>query len=159
MSSSIEKDFEQNLKYYLNKRCMTQAELAEKLETSRSSVSMWLTRGVMPKITTLNKICEILDIDLTELLNGPTLQKSLKPNEIVTTNGTQEYKLISDYRQLNGNGKMEAIKRVEELTEIPRYTKKETSLPPVNAAHADDYSNASDELKQQEEDIMNDENF
>ena len=29
----------------------------------------------------------------------------------------------------------------------------------VNAAHADDYANAPEELKQLEEDIMDDENF
>ena len=38
-------------------------------------------------------------------------------------------------------------------------TVKETSTYEVNAAHADDYMSAPDELKKLEEDIMDDENF
>ena len=53
------------------------------------------------------------------------LLETLKPGETTVTLDIVENKLLSDYRQLNGNGKMEAIKRVEELTEIPRYTAEE----------------------------------
>lgn len=38
-------------------------------------------------------------------------------------------------------------------------TVRESSDYEVNAAHADDYMGAPDELKQLEEDIMDDENF
>lgn len=34
----------------------------------------------------------------------------------------KEEELLSNYRQLNDSGKSEALKRVGELTEIPRYT-------------------------------------
>lgn len=54
-----------------------------------------------------------------------TLLSTLKPNETVQTTDIRENKLLSDYRQLNNSGKLEAIKRVEELTEIKRYTEKE----------------------------------
>ena len=57
------------------------------------------------------------------------------------------------YESLNNSGKQEATKRVKELTYIPQYTTKEF----LNAAHAID--GASDEDKQHDEDIMNDENF
>ena len=46
----------------------------------------------------------------------------MQANDIVCVQDIQEQKILSDFRQLNGNGKMEAIKRVAELTEIPRYT-------------------------------------
>lgn len=65
--------------------------------------------------------------------------------------------LLKNFDKLNSIGKDEAIKRVAELTEIPRYIEKETSLPPVNAAHA--ITESSEEDKQHDEDIMNDENF
>lgn len=37
-----------------------------------------------------------------------------------------EEELLLNYRQLNDSGKSEALKRVGELTEIPRYTKTDT---------------------------------
>lgn len=62
-------------------------------------------------------------------------------------------KIMDYYESLNNSGKQEATKRVKELTYIPQYTTKEF----LNAAHAID--GASDEDKQHDEDIMNDENF
>lgn len=67
-----------------------------------------------------------------------------------TTNKTT-LPIMEYYNSLNETGKQEATKRVEELTHLSRYI--------LNAAHADDYTNAPDELKQQEEDIMDDDNF
>lgn len=38
---------------------------------------------------------------------------------------SKEFKLLNHFRKLNNSGKEESIKRVEELTEIPRYTQEE----------------------------------
>lgn len=76
------------------------------------------------------------------------------PNENVTY---RHEKIMQYYELLNDIGKHEATKRVEELTMVPRYVKEDPGY--VNAAHADDYANAPEELKQLEEDIMDDENF
>lgn len=40
-----------------------------------------------------------------------------------------DIELIKIFKQLNEDGKAVAIERVEELTEIPRYTQKEKNLP------------------------------
>lgn len=53
------------------------------------------------------------------------LLEKLKPDETTTTLDIRENKILSDFKQLNNTGKMEAIKRVEELTEILRYTAEE----------------------------------
>lgn len=66
-------------------------------------------------------------------------------------------KIMQYYESLNDLGKHEATKRVRELTELPRYAGEETHY--VNAAHADDYAGALEELKRQEEAIMDDEDF
>ena len=58
-----------------------------------------------------------------ERITSPTLLETLHPGDIFSTEDITEHKLISDYRQLNDNGKTEALKRVEELTEMSRYTK------------------------------------
>lgn len=51
---------------------------------------------------------------------------------------------------------MRATKRVKELTELPRYVQEDTTYY-INAAHADDYANAPETLKKQEENIMDNE--
>lgn len=66
-------------------------------------------------------------------------------------------KIMQYYESLNDLGKHEATKRVRELTELPRYAGEEIRY--VNAAHADDYANAPEELKRLEEDMMDDDDF
>lgn len=59
-------------------------------------------------------------------------------------------RILQYYEKLNGLGKKEATKRVEELTYFPQYTS--TTL--LNAAHA--YENASEDEQTHDEDIMDD---
>lgn len=66
-------------------------------------------------------------------------------------------KILQYYNMLNDMGKHKATERIKELTEIPRYVMGNAGY--VNAAHADDYASAPEELKKKEEDIMDDENF
>jgi len=73
-----------------------------------------------------------------------------------TTNG-EFPKIMQYYDLLNDIGQHVATERVRELTEVPRYAKRDSNF--VNAAHADNYESAPDELKQEEENIMDDENF
>ena len=65
-------------------------------------------------------------------------------------------KIMQYYELLNDLGKHEATKRVMELTELPRYIQ-EDATHYVNAAHSID--GASDEDKQFDEKLMDDENF
>lgn len=64
--------------------------------------------------------------------------------------------IMQYYELLNDIGKREATKRVKELTELSRYVQ-EDATHYVNAAHPID--GASEEDKQFDEDIMDDENF
>lgn len=57
-----------------------------------------------------------------DMENLPKLRKSIK-NFANVIGEIGENILLSNYRELNTEGQSEAIKRVEELTEIPRYTK------------------------------------
>lgn len=76
------------------------------------------------------------------------------------TSATREMspKILQYYEMLNDIGKHKATERVKELAEVPRYVQEDTTYY-VNAAHADDYASAPEELKKLEEDIMDDENF
>lgn len=144
-----EKDFQIDIE---NSMTDEEKELANLLHVFQNTIYNWETYRHEPKIETIKRIASALEVDYMQLIDTGN-ENQVEPVDIIKKH------LLKNFDKLNSIGKDEAIKRVAELTEIPRYTKKETSLPPVNAAHADDYSNASDELKQQEEDIMNDENF
>lgn len=64
------------------------------------------------------KICEILNVDIKTF---EPLEQSLNNNNL----SKKETTLLSSFNNLNENGKDEAIKRVEELAEINKYTSKE----------------------------------
>lgn len=69
-----------------------------------------------------------------------------------TIDDVNKNRLISSYEALNANGKIEAIKRVEELIYIPKYRKETPEyLQPV-AAH-NDYADDEEEQRLMKEDL------
>lgn len=66
-----------------------------------------------------------------------------------------EFIIAEKTYELNETGKMEALKRVEELAEIPRYS----SELLLNAAHARTDIDIPEGTDTSEDDIMDDENF
>lgn len=97
-----------------------------------------------PNFENLRFISDILEVSLDYLLTGKEFKyKSVDINK-------KESGLIRNYRKLNNLGKKEAVKRVEELAEIPKYVtyKKED----LNAAHALD--NSTDKEKANDDLIM-----
>ena len=60
------------------------------------------------------------------------LAKNFINEKIVSQIGDWEQidiELLKKFKQLNETGKAIAIERIEELTEIPRYTQKESNVP------------------------------
>lgn len=113
-----------------------------------------LKRGIAnSNITNVMKITKELKIDTESLASGILLDSNETDN---TTLINSPPKILQYYDALNDIGKHEATKRVAELTEIPRYVATD-NFNYVNAAHAID--GATDEDKQFDEDIMDDENF
>lgn len=131
--------FSKRLKYYLNKYDMTQSELAKRLNVSTQSVTNWCKGDKSPRMDKVDAMCKIFHCRRSDLMED----KSAEPQTTATP------KIMTYYDQLNDLGKREATKRVEELTYFPQY-----SANQVNAAHADDYANAPEELKQLEEDMI-----
>ena len=52
---------------------LTQKELADKLGVSDKTVSKWETGNGMPDVSLLQPLCEILSVNLNELLSGERL--------------------------------------------------------------------------------------
>lgn len=71
--------FQKNLAYYRDKKGLTQEQLGELLEMDRFNIGRYETGGSMPKIPTLVKIADILNVSLDELFFGKdTIENVLK---------------------------------------------------------------------------------
>ena len=120
------------IKYARDLRDATLDDIAKKVGVTKSTIQ----RYEAGKITTIKlPVVEAIAI-------------ALKVNPAWVVGKSDEMELLSQkipkimqyYDQLNDIGKHEATKRVMELTEVPRYLKKDTNY--VNAAHADNYMDA-----------------
>ncbi|MCM1189362.1 MAG: helix-turn-helix domain-containing protein [bacterium] len=134
---------------------LSQKALGEKLGVSQQNIAQYENGKRMPKLETIKKIAAVLKISPNELLqlNGTrTIEELLEIveiwrqqeeklnkdneirhhlliyyyNEMDRVGRDSLMKILSNLRILNDIGQREASKRVEELTEIPRYTEKET---------------------------------
>lgn len=127
---------------------MTQGELAKKLGYKNKSTIGKIETGINDIV--LSKLVEFANALQTSVAYLMGWNDEEQPKE-------EPPKIMQYYELLNDIGKHKATEQVKILTEVPRYLKEDSSY--VNAAHADDYMSASEELKQLEEDIMDDENF
>ncbi|NOQ27011.1 MAG: helix-turn-helix domain-containing protein [Bacteroidales bacterium] len=57
------------LKVVLVEKNLSSKWLAEQLNKNEATISRWCTNDVQPTLNTLVKIAEILDVNLTDLLN------------------------------------------------------------------------------------------
>lgn len=73
--------FSQQLSYWLKMRGVTQASLADKLGMSESAVSFWCKGTKVPRIRTVARIAEILNISVNDLMYEPT-DAQIKQDEL-----------------------------------------------------------------------------
>ena len=57
------------LKLVLVKKKKTNKWLAEQLGVNQTSVSKWCTNTIQPDLMTLKKISELLDVNVSEIIN------------------------------------------------------------------------------------------
>ena len=118
---------------------VTQEQLAEVLGINRATLSKYETGVIEPSVSQLKTIAAALRIDFYVLANEIG-------NEWYSFS-EEEGQLITAFSSLNPSGQTEAVKRVSELTEIPRYQRsdaqdaakgtEDTSLPaetPINGS-------------------------
>lgn len=141
----------ENIKRIRTYKKMTQKELGEKLGgITQQQIGQWENGNKNPKLETLQKLATALNTNINELLESPlddspayrafkntnsldsSLAKDYINKEIVSQiNNWQQIdiELVKKFKQLNETGKVIAIERVNELTEISRYTQKEKNVP------------------------------
>lgn len=153
----------ERIKEGLKLRELKQADLVERTGISKGALSSYMSGRYIPKQNNIYLIAKALNVSESWLMGFdvpmertnnilPSVSETVKPPQI-----------IGYYNSLNSTGQKEATKRVKELTYLPEYTSKVNQNEPEhlmpNAAHADDYDSAPDELKQLEENIMDDDDF
>ena len=145
------KIFSENLLRYLSETDKTQREVADAINVSPQTFNTWCQGIALPRMGKVQMLADYFHINKSDLLD----KKTNHSGSVIPT-------ILEYYNLLNELGKAEAIKRVEELTYLPRYTAANvnnvTYISPsdstLNAAHAD--AGASSEDKKHDEDIMND---
>lgn len=112
----------------------TQKQLAQKCSMYESQIRKYETGKIHPKIETLQKIANVLQVSVNSLRSDSELEMDFltkymcKSFDATIESLNIEHKLISDYRSLNAQGRKKAIEQVELLTKIPEYQAKiETS--------------------------------
>lgn len=137
------------IKYARDLRDVTLDDIAKKVGVAKSTIQRYETG----KITTI-KIPVVESIAIALNVNPAWIVGKSEDMELPSQ---KVPKIMHYYELLNDIGKHVATERVKELTEVPRYMEYDPGY--VNAAHADDYIEAPEDLRQQEENIMDDENF
>lgn len=127
----------ENIKRLRSEHGLTQKQLAKKCGMSESTLRQYEIGYRNPKIETIQKIADALKVDWKIFITEDYVEKReqkidalLSQSEAIKMVGNAfddpyAENMLLAYSLLNEKGKSEAFNRVEELTEIPRYTKKE----------------------------------
>lgn len=122
---------------------MSQKELGEKLGVSQAMIGQYESGKRKPKVETLTKIANALDVPISKLtfyasmvdeeapgFVKPTnnLSSSKKSFQTIETNDDNFLKLANSYHQLNKEGRQKALDQVEMLAKIPEYRRDESDI-------------------------------
>lgn len=124
---------------------LTQKQLGEMLGSTQQMIAQYESGKHSPKIETVRKIANALGTNIFHLTDGDYSNFSVEElrndflsvatpldefhKQLVAKAQKEENELLGNYRSLNSSGQTEARKRVQELTEIKRYT--EPDEPPA----------------------------
>ncbi len=127
----------EHIKKARQEKGLSQKALGQLLEVSQQHIAQYEGGKRTPKLETIQKLATALEVSLFDLVDKEEFDKAIHietksrikrqiDNGIITTLPSG---LLDNYSKLNDTGKREADKRVQELTEIPRYTQKENNVP------------------------------
>ncbi len=135
-----------NIRNARKKKGYTQKQLAELAGIASITLQQYELEKRKPQIDQLLKLSTALNVNINDLLESPLdnspLYHYFKDDSISDNPVGRRYinaeltiqvddwqqidiELVKKFKKLNESGKAIAIERVEELTEIPRYTQKE----------------------------------
>jgi len=110
---------------------LTQKQLGDLCGMADSAIRRYENGNANPKIETLKKIAAALEVpvslldDTLSFMEDMETTKSRKILAYTVINelyNRRKQDLLNAFEKLNSKGQIESVKRVQELTEIPRYT-------------------------------------
>ena len=109
---------------------LTQKKLGELCGIADSNIRKYESGNQNPKIETLQKIADALDIPVNRLLAGKIISRDELKEKLseyglthLVPDTEEERTVLENCKKLNETGKKESAKRVEELTHLEKYTK------------------------------------
>lgn len=118
------------IRKYRTEKGLTQKKLGELCGIADSNIRKYESGNQNPKIETLQKIADALDIPVNRLLAGKIISRDELKEKLseyglthLVPDTEEERTVLENYKKLNETGKKEAAKRVEELTHLEKYTK------------------------------------
>lgn len=132
----------QRIKDARKKAGMTQKELGLKLGVTYQTIAQWENDLRNPKKETIRRIAAALSVDPVEIDDSYTVKVKVEESFEANLNAgvrvtTLKKELDRAYDNLNPAGQQEAVKRVSELTEIPRYQRQDAPTPPPDDTPTD----------------------
>lgn len=117
---------------------LTPTEVARSNGITQQAVSLWKKRGSIPKAETLYKLANFFGVTVGYMLDGLEGMNNREAKKYEDRFfyfddvwETMMEEIGQHLSFLNSEGQKEAVKRVEELTEIPRYRRQEPAQPPA----------------------------
>ena len=118
------------IRKYRTEKGLTQKKLGELCGIADSNIRKYKSGNQNPKIETLQKIADALDIPVNRLLAGKIISRDELKEKLseyglthLVPDTEEERTVLENCKKLNETGKKEAAKRVEELTHLEKYTK------------------------------------
>ena len=118
------------IRKYRTEKGLTQKKLGELCGIADSNIRKYESGNQNPKIETLQKIADALDIPVNRLLAGKIISRDELKEKLseyglthLVPDTEEERTVLENCKKLNETGKKEAAKRVEELTYLEKYTK------------------------------------
>ena len=118
------------IRKYRTEKGLTQKKLGELCGIADSNIRKYESGNQNPKIETLQKIADALDIPVNRLLAGKIISRDELKEKLseyglthLVPDTEEERTVLENCKKLNEPGKKEAAKRVEELTHLEKYTK------------------------------------
>lgn len=108
---NIEKNFVENLNYWMKRTDTTQQELADALNVTRQAVSNYLTGNNLPRIGKVDEICAFFKIKRTDLLD-----KNVHRNNSLIYKD-ENFTIYSDTRKLPSGAEPFLKKNLLSMTE------------------------------------------
>lgn len=106
---------------------VTLSAVRAELGIGQSTMASWKSKGLTPKYETLKKLSEYFGVSI-DYLCGKSNLDIMRDHAAECADNPVFARVDKALAKLNYTGQQEAAKRVEELTEIPRYQRADDKL-------------------------------